>query len=164
MDPVARLVAIEEIKQLKARYFRMIDTRNFDGVAQIFCRDGKFDLSEALQDLDGARIGPAGPVMHGRDAIVGYIKEVLTRQTSVHHGHGHEITIDSETEAHGVIALEDYVRGADRRTNLLHGAGHYHETYRFEEGAWYIASSKVTRLFKDVDTRQIEGWNSQGAE
>jgi hypothetical protein len=30
MDALARLVAIEEIRQLKARYFRLMDTRDFD--------------------------------------------------------------------------------------------------------------------------------------
>ena len=30
MDPTARLIAIEDIKQLKARYFRFVDTQDFD--------------------------------------------------------------------------------------------------------------------------------------
>ena len=78
------------------------------------------------------------------------IRDAFANQTSVHHGHCHEITIDSDSEAHGVIAMEDYIRGLDRKTHLLHAAGHYWETYRYEDGAWRIASSKLTRLFNDV--------------
>ncbi|MGH6739732.1 MAG: nuclear transport factor 2 family protein [Bradyrhizobium sp.] len=48
MDAVAKLIAIEEIKQVKARYFRLMDTRDFDGMADVFCRDAVFDCSEGL--------------------------------------------------------------------------------------------------------------------
>lgn len=64
------------------------------------------------------------------------------------------MTIDGEHEAHGTIAMEDYIRTLDRRTLLVHGAGHYHETYRFEEGAWRIATTKLTRLFCDWFTQK----------
>ena len=90
-----------------------------------------------------------------REAIIAWISDVFTSQTSVHHGHCHEITIDSETEAHGVIAMEDYIRGLDRKTKLLHAAGHYWETYRYEEGAWRIATTKLTRLFSDMAMDQF---------
>jgi len=152
MDSLARLVAIEEIKQLKARYFRLMDTRDFDGMAQVFCRDAFFDCSEGMYHtpVGGEPIGMAGAVTHGRDAIMAWIRGAFAEQTGTHHGHCHEITIDSDTEAHGVIAMEDYIRGLDRKTELLHAAGHYWETYRFEDGAWRIASSKLTRLFNDV--------------
>ena len=152
MDALARLVAIEEIKQLKARYFRLMDTRDFEGMAQVFCRDAKFDCSEGFQitPVGGSPIGDVGPITHGRDAIMAWIRDAFKNQTSVHHGHCHEITIDSETEAHGIIAMEDYIRGPDRKTQYLHATGHYHERYRFEDGAWRIAESKLTRLFNDA--------------
>jgi hypothetical protein len=152
MDAVAKLIAIEEIKQVKARYFRLMDTRDFDGMTQVFCRDAVFDCSEGLHyvPVGGEPIGLTGPVTHGRDNIMAWIRDAFGNQTSVHHGHCHEITIDSDTEAHGVIAMEDYIRGLDRKTHLLHAAGHYWETYRYEDGAWRIATSKLTRLFNDV--------------
>jgi hypothetical protein len=67
----------------------------------------------------------------------------------VHHGHCHEVTIDSETDAHGIVAVEDFARSLDGQTKLAHGAGHYHEKYRFEDGAWRISHVKLTRLFLD---------------
>lgn len=151
MDNVARLVAIEEIKQLKARYFRLMDTRDFDGMAQVFCREAVFDCSDGPRFLPvgGTWKGSIGPVVRGRDAIMAWISEAFRNRTSIHHGHCHEITIDSETEAHGIIAMEDYIRGLDRETKLIHAAGHYHERYRFEDDAWRIATTKLTRLFSD---------------
>ena len=157
MDPLARLVAIEEIKQLKARYFRTMDTRDWAGMAQVFCRDAKFDCSEGFHytPLGGTPIGPKGPVTHGREAIMAWISDAFAGQTSVHHGHCHEVTIDSETEAHGVIAMADLIFGPDRTTLLVNAAGHYHERYRFEDGAWRIAETKLTRLFSSVDMSKL---------
>jgi hypothetical protein len=142
-------MAIEDIKQLKARYFRFMDTRDFDSMAQVFCVDAQFDCSEGMrvQPVGGDWQGPIGPVVEGRDAIMAWIREAFRERTSVHHGHCHEVTIVSETEAHGIIAMEDYIRSHDRQTKLIHAAGHYHERYRVEDGAWRIAKTRLTRLF-----------------
>jgi hypothetical protein len=149
MDDIARLIAIEEIRQLKARYFRLMDTRDFDAMAYVFCKDAVFDCTEGsrVMPVGGAWKGEFGPIVKGRDAIIGWIRQAFLNRTSVHHGHCHEITIESETAARGIIAMEDYIRGLDRETKLLHAAGHYHERYRFEDGAWRIAETKLTRLF-----------------
>jgi SnoaL-like domain len=149
VDTVAKLMAIEEIKQLKARYFRLMDTRDFDSMSQVFCLDAVFDCTEGARVLPvgGAWNGPVGPVVSGRDAIMAWIRDAFRERTSVHHGHCHEVTILSETEAHGIIAMEDYIRTLDRQTQLIHAAGHYHERYRFESGSWRIAATRLTRLF-----------------
>ena len=149
MEKIDRLIAVEEIKQLKARYFRLMDTRDFDGMAYVFCRDAVFDCSEGMgvMPVGGSWKGNLGPVVSGRENIMAWIRASFLNKTSVHHGHCHEITIDSETEAHGVIAMEDYIRTLDRETRLVHAAGHYHEQYRVEDNAWRIAKTKLTRLF-----------------
>jgi hypothetical protein len=149
MDTIARLMAIEEIRQLKARYFRFMDTRDFDSMAQVFCTDAVFDCSEGMRVLPvgGAWIGPIGPVVRGRDAIMAWISEAFRERTSVHHGHCHEVTIVSETQAHGIVAMEDHIRSLDRQTKLIHAAGHYHERYRVEDNSWRIAETRLTRLF-----------------
>ena len=149
MNDIARLIAIEEIRQLKARYFRLMDTRDFDAMAYVFCKDAVFDCTEGsrFMPVGGAWKGELGPIVKGRDAIITWIRQAFLHRTSVHHGHCHEITIESATEAHGIIAMEDYIRGPDRETKLLHAAGHYHERYRFEDAAWRIAETKLTRLF-----------------
>lgn len=149
MDAVSRLIAIEDIKQLKARYFRFMDTRDFEGMATVFCHDALFDCTEGVRylPLGGEWQGELGETRRGREDIMAWIIASFVSATTVHHGHGHEITIDSDTEAHGVIAMEDYIFAADRKTLLIHAAGHYHERYRIEDGAWRIAETKLTRLF-----------------
>ena len=152
MDPLARLIAIEDIRQLKMRYFRHMDMRDWDAMAQVFCRDARFDCSEgfAYTTLDGVTHGEIGPITTGRGPIMAWISAAFAEQASCHHGHGHEVTIDSETEAHGICAMEDWIYGPDRRTRHVNAVGHYHERYRFEDGAWRIAEAKLTRLLVDV--------------
>ncbi|MDG2005090.1 MAG: nuclear transport factor 2 family protein [Novosphingobium sp.] len=152
MERIDELYAIEQIKQLKARYFRMMDTRDWSGMAQVFCTDAKFDCSEGFLStpLGGEPEGTVGPLTHGREAIMAWIEDAFANQTSAHHGHCHEITIDSDSEAHGVIAMEDWIFAGDRKTRLLNAAGHYHERYRFEDGSWRIAETRLTRLFNNA--------------
>src|ERR1700739_3151064 len=137
MDNLAKLVAIEDIKQLKSRYFRTLDTQDWAGMAQVFCKDAVFDCSEGgiVKPLNGPPEGTPGPVTQGREAIMAWISGSFKQSTCVHHGHGHEITIDSPTEAHGIIAMLDDIRGADRTTKYVLAMGHYTESYRFEDGA-----------------------------
>jgi hypothetical protein len=49
IDALARLNAIEDIKQLKARYFRLMDTRDWQGMALTFSRDAVWDCSQGFQ-------------------------------------------------------------------------------------------------------------------
>ncbi len=158
MDAVAKLVAIEDIRQLKSRYFRCMDLRDWEGMGQTFTRDALFDYSVglAVPDADGVPPPPDGPVWRGRETIMATAQQVYAETTSVHHGHCHEITIDSDTEAHGVIAMADYIRAGDRTTQLIEGAGHYWEKYRFEDGAWRIAETKLTRLFNDTHGGDVD--------
>src|SRR5262249_21844860 len=127
------------------------DTRDFEGMAQVFCKDAVFDCTEGfgVVPVGGTFKGVVGPVTKGRDAIIEWVSGYFADWTSMHHGHCHEVTVDSETEAHGVMAMEDSRRTLDRETETMRGYGHYHEKYRFEEGAWRIAEVKLPRLFMD---------------
>ena len=89
--------------------------------------------------------------VYGNDAVMAWITHSMSGFTSVHHGHCHEVTIDSDTEAHGVIAMESWSRGPDRTTKLNRTRGHYVEKYRYEDGAWRIAETRVVPLFKGED-------------
>lgn len=150
MTDTERLIAIEEIKQVKARYFRFMDTKDWVQLRSVFCDDATFDARTALS-LDGkGESGRAAEsndwVYQGGDTIIEFIKAAIGTSHSMHHGHGHEVTLHSETEASGVIAMEDRVWDARRETLTLHGGGHYHETYKKVDGAWRIHTSKITRL------------------
>jgi uncharacterized protein (TIGR02246 family) len=144
-DTVQRLVDIEEIKQLKARYFRSLDRKDWDAFGGVFTRDAVLEVPEA------------GMVVHGRDAIVEAVSDALAGSTTVHHGHMPEIEITGAGAAQGIWAMFDYVEwpapdGGAR--SGLRGYGHYVEEYVRDEGRWRIARSRLERLRVDpLDAR-----------
>ena len=151
LDPVRQLLAIEQIKQLKARYFRCMDTKDWGGLRDAFADDATFDARASLS-LDGAAEGGRAAdsndwVVHGGDAIVAFVDSAAGPLQTVHHGHCHEIKILSATTAHGVIAFEDQIWDPVTRAVSLHGCGHYHETYRRDAGRWRILTSRISRLY-----------------
>ena len=136
MTDIERLIAAEEIKQLKARYFRYMDTKQWSGWEEIFTADAVMDVSEEQVSES---------VIKGRDKIIPFVSKVLEGVVTVHHGHMPEIEVTSETTARGIWSMEDKLRWPDGKTTL-HGYGHYHETYEKVDGKWRIKTLKLTRL------------------
>jgi uncharacterized protein (TIGR02246 family) len=135
-----RLIDIEEIKHLKARYFRSIDTKDWEGFGLVFSRDAVVEVPEA--DI----------VLTGRDAIVAGVRESLTGTRTVHHGHMPEITLTGPDTAAGTWAMFDYVewpQSEDGSRVGLHGYGHYVEDYIREDGEWRISRTRLQRLRVD---------------
>jgi uncharacterized protein (TIGR02246 family) len=124
---------IEEIKQLKARYFRTMDTKNWAGMRQVFADDVTMDTTEA-----------GGNLITGADAFLAFLEPTLAAAITVHQGHMPEIRLTSATTATGIWALEDLISWPDG--GEMRGYGHYHEVYEKADGAWKIKSSKLTRL------------------
>jgi hypothetical protein len=151
MDTAAKLLAIEEIKQLKARYFRFMDTKDWQGLRSIFCDDAVFDARAALSVDGRGEAGRAaesnGWVYRGGEVIAQFIEGAIGAAVTIHHGHGHEIEVLSLNEASGVIAMEDQIWDRDSMKLTLHGGGHYIETYRRVDGHWRIHTSRITRLY-----------------
>ena len=127
---------IEAIKQLKARYFRMMDTKDWDGMRQVFADDVLIDTTDS-----------GGRVVEGADDFMAGLRGLLADVVTVHHGHMPEIELTSPTTATGIWAMEDWLRWPDGME--LHGAGHYHETYEKIDGHWRIKAMTLTRLRTD---------------
>jgi hypothetical protein len=153
MEPVERLMATEEIKQLKARYFRCMDTKDWAGFEQVFADDAVMDMSSEMRDQT-----TRGGVTRGAAQIAAMVRSVVGPVVTVHHGHMPEIEITSPTTASGVWAMEDKLRwpeGSPVRT--MHGYGHYHETYERTDDGWRIKTITLTRLRVDTElSRRIE--------
>jgi hypothetical protein len=145
VDTGERLAAIEEIKQLKARYFRCMDTKDWDGFTAVFAPNARMDVSGEMSDGSG--------VTTGTREIAAFVRGSIDHVTSVHHGHTPEIDVMSPTNAAGVWAMEDHLwwpEGSPITT--MHGYGHYHEAYEKQQGRWLITSTTLTRLRTDVQT------------
>jgi len=147
VDTVERLEAIEEIKQLKARYFRCMDMKDWDGFTTVFALDARMDVSGELSGDVGGERG----VTTGNREIAAFVRGSIDDVTTVHHGHTPEIDVTSPTNATGIWAMEDHLwwpEGSPITT--MHGYGHYHETYEKVKGRWRITSTTLTRLRTDV--------------
>ena len=128
---------VEAIKQLKARYFRTMDTKDWAGMRRLFTDDVVMDTTDS-----------GGGVVTGADTFMTFLAQTLDQAVTVHHGHMPEITLTSATSATGVWALHDEIVWPDG--TRMRGDGHYHETYELADGEWRIASSTLTRLRMDL--------------
>ncbi|MBI3743140.1 MAG: nuclear transport factor 2 family protein [Chloroflexi bacterium] len=134
---------IEAIKQLKARYFRFLDTKRWKQFGEVFAENGV------------SRHPETGEItVQGRAAIVERVKGVVRDAVTVHHGHMPEIELTSPTTAKGVWSMFDFV---DYGPNGWKGYGHYQEEYVKVKGRWYIKSFMLTRLRLDKWDRSSMG-------
>jgi hypothetical protein len=147
MNDLDKLLAIEEIKKLKARYFRCVDTKDWEGFKAVFTPEALFDIS---QDVPGC-------ILTGPESIAATVSAPLTGCVSVHHGHSPEIELTSDTTATGIWAMEDMLRwdqDSAYPNQTLHGYGHYFETYERLRGRWLIKKMKLQRLRVDIGTER----------
>jgi len=141
------LIDIESIKQLKARYFRLMDTKQWDSWAEVFTDDFYGIYTGDHPDIE----------FHGRDDMVSKNRSMLGEHPTIHHGVMPEIILDGSTlngatlneatTASGIWAMMDYV---DIPAATFKAFGHYHDKYRKEAGVWRIAETRLTRLRVDV--------------
>ena len=145
LTDLERYHAIEEIKQLKARYFRHIDGKDWDSWQAVFAPD-----AELVVSFEGDGPGtPDNPVV-GATEIVAFVRPSIEALVTVHHGHTPEIELTSPTTARGVWAMEDLLSLPDGGGQVLQGWGHYHETYERIDGQWHIKTLRLTRLRVDA--------------
>ena len=79
MTDIERFLAIEEIKQLKARYFRYMDTKDWAGFAAIFAKDASVDYTPpGGNPQDWSESGAAN--------VAAFVRKTVERAITVHHG------------------------------------------------------------------------------
>lgn len=133
------LVAIEQIKQLKARYFRGTDTCNLDLLRSILAPDVKisFDSPTYQFELNGMN-----------EAIEFYRSSFTNRRFGMHHGHTPEIEVNGD-EATGLWYLHDLFINLDEQT-LLNGSALYEDHYVKAQGEWRILRTGYKRLLEII--------------
>jgi hypothetical protein len=155
LDEIVRLVAIEEIKSLKARYFRGVDTKDWPLLASVFADDVICDYCGSATDPStGVNYAPAATAapLQGSALVIEAIKRSLHGIVSTHQGYLPEIDIVSEAEARATWGMYDALRFPPSSPLAeLSGFGHYHESYEKIGGHWRIKSLKLVRL--RVDTK-----------
>lgn len=148
MTETERLAIIEEVRRVKAAYFRGVDTEDGDLVRSILAEDCALDYSGCCTDPKSGRdFMPAmNVVLKGRDQWVSgaFAKAGIT---SVHQGHQAEIEVTGPDSARAIWAMTDRLYmppGAPY--GVMRGFGYYHETYVKEAGAWKIRTLHIQRL------------------
>jgi hypothetical protein len=134
-----RLLIVEDIKRLKARYFRYLDKKRFEELMDVFTADAHVDTGYGV------------PTETNRDFVDSLIATV-TEPSTVHHGHMPEIQVLGPDRARGMWAMFDYVdfeANSDVARTAFHGYGHYEEQYRREGDVWRISFMRLTRLRVD---------------
>ena len=140
MNEIDRLAAIEEIKLLRARFARCMDTKQWVAMHDTISNDCVFD----------ARMeGVVDDLWIGAEDIVANIRRTLETAVSVHHAHMPEIEITSSTTAKAIWAMQDFLKFPGDLE--LVGSGHYHEGYEKQaDGKWRLKTYKLTRLRVDL--------------
>lgn len=156
MDNLEKLMAIEEIKQCKARYWRAIDTKQFDLLKTVFAEDVVFDTCDAVWDpVKGQHpLVPrkTSPATSCDEVIANANKSMGPQVQSAHMGHIPEIEITSETTAKAFFPFEDRV--LHHGYAAFDGYGYYADTLEKIDGQWKIKTSKIHRfrtIFDPID-------------
>ena len=140
-NDIGRLLAIEEIKQVKAKYFYGLDHKDWElWRREVWAADGELHVPEFSAEP-----------FRGFDAVLAYVSGSVGDQVSVHHGHMPIIEFTSDTTANVIWAMEDRLYRTKEfplydGSTYLHGWGHYRETYVRLNAGWRIRTSQLTRL------------------
>ncbi len=150
-----RLLDLEEIRQLKSRYFRLMDTKDWSAWGALFTDSAEFRIrDEVMSKTNWIRM----------------VQEFLRTGVSLHQGHAPEITFTGENTAEGIWSLTDVLEwpGTSPRRAVL-GHGHYQEQYSLSASGWQISGLTLSYLSFDhlpddpgADSRpepgQFSGW------
>ncbi|WP_195854304.1 nuclear transport factor 2 family protein [Aerococcus tenax] len=155
METIDQLAAIEEIKQCKARYWRAIDSKDFDLLQTVFADDVTFDTSLVAHDpIKGQHplIPQKTTPSTSCEEIIQNAKRLMGKNVqSAHMGHIPEIEITSENTAHAYFPFEDRV--VNLGVSAFIGYGYYDDYFEKIDGQWKVKDSKVYRyrvVFDDL--------------
>ena len=144
MQNTDQLVALEAIRQLKARYCRVLDTKQWGELERLFTADTKFD---------GFTSAPEGT---DPSTFVGRIAERFEKAITIHRVHAAEIRFVSPQKARGIWSMMDYVDLQPHADTLSYpegrgwiGWGYYEEEYQREDDQWRISYMRLTRQRMD---------------
>lgn len=140
---IDRLVAIEDIKQLKARFMRCVDTKDLPCLRdEVFAPGAEIHFKGTDYDISAA----------GWTAIEKFYQGAFTpTKFGMHHAHTPEITVEGET-ARGTWYLHDIFVNLDEDWTLQ-GSALYDDSYARIDGRWRIMFSTYRRLWEETTPR-----------
>ena len=116
MSELEWLVALEEIKLLKARRDRYADAHDWNAY-------------ESLHAPDHISHNDGYPAWTSATEMIENVRQIMDDMITVHHSYSPEITFESPTKARGIWAMTGVVVSNDGDTESWSiGWGYYHET------------------------------------
>ena len=133
------LAALEEIKRLKYRYLRCVDTKNWAELAETLAVDVTVDY--------GTNAYGRPLSFTSRDALVTFLRDKLgPDMITTHFASQPEIEIDGDT-ATGLWAFEDTIIATEHRI-VIAGAAFYEDRYTRADGRWRIQHTGYQRTYE----------------
>lgn len=135
-----QLSDLEEIRTLKHRYYRGIDTADMALLEGLFTDDVTVEY----------RGGGYKVNLSGRANMLDFLANSFHAGcVAMHHGHMPDITLEGPDAARGVWYLEDLFIDLTKNTHTT-GSALYHDRYRREDGRWKIAATEYDRIYELV--------------
>ena len=133
MSELEWLVALEEIRLLKARRDRYVDAHDWEAY-------------EALHAPNHVSHNDNYPAWTSSAEMIKNVKGIMEDMTTVHHSYDPEIAFDSPTSARGIWAMVGATvsDGGDEKAWSIE-FGYYHETYMKLDGRWVFTSRRWQR-------------------
>jgi hypothetical protein len=135
------LVVMEEIKRVKYRYLRAMDTGDMKSLADLFTDDVTARFLGGSYDV----------TITGKDKLLGYLAASVTPDVVINHNcHHPEIDLTGPGTATGLWYLSDwYYNRVQKR--IVRGAAFYRDRYARVGNAWKISHTGYERVFEIVD-------------
>lgn len=140
-----RINDIEEIKRLKGKYFRCLDSKDWDGLEETLSPNVHTSYS-------GGKLKFNGP----REVTDYFRKSMPDTDLTLHQGHTPEIWFESDDVAYGHWYLQDnliFCEGNPYAGTQIQGSAIYTDKYERIDGRWLIVETGYYRIYEEMFQR-----------
>lgn len=130
-----RLEDREAIRELVGRYGFVIDNRDTEGLAELFCEDAVLESQDGVMNSTGR--AAIVQMFKGRFAVLG---------PTFHFTHDHAITLNESDPDAGIGLIASHAEVTRNGTAML-AAIRYHDEYRREGSRWRFARRKLSFFY-----------------
>lgn len=138
---IQRLKDVQAIKELKSRYFRALDTKDWPELEKTMAEDIETSYSNGKL------------VFHGPKEITAYFDKSMPKtELTLHQGHNPEIWFESDTVAYGKWYLQDmliFAEGDPYEGLQVEGSAIYTDKYVKVDGEWLIQDTGYIRIYEE---------------
>lgn len=144
-EQVQRLNDIEEIKELKGRYFRALDSKDWPALEATLSPNVHTGYSNGTL------------VFNGPKEVTGFFEKSMPKsQITLHQGHTPDFEFESDTEAIGHWYLQDnliFCKGNQYEGTQIQGSAFYTDKYEKIDGKWLIVETGYVRVYEEMFQR-----------